>query len=537
MIEDKKQNRMLLLICAGLVLATVIAYEPVRHNELVNYDDRTYITENPNITAGITLHSIIWAFTSSYSANWHPLTWLSHMMDYQLYGLKPLGHHVTNLIIHIANTLLLFLILKQMTAAMWKSAFVAAAFALHPVHVESVAWAAERKDVLSTFFWMLTILAYVHYVKKPNIKSYLFVILAFALGLMSKPMLVTLPFVLVLLDYWPLDRFENFKSSFYKLIHEKIPLFAMSAGSCIITFIVQKRGGAVSDLTGWPWHARILNGLGSYFNYIVKILYPTKLAVLYPFEGTLSIQAALAAILGASLLLYYWGRGRRWLVIGLLWYLGTLVPVIGIVQIGEQMMADRYTYIPSIGVFIIIAWGAEEIFLSKHFPKIVPAAVSAAAIAAMILITRVQTGYWKDTPTLFKQAIAVTKNNYTMLNDYGAYLCMQGNYEEGLKYSAEALKMRPDFLPARTNLCAGLLHEKKYDEAIIVINETLQMVGEWPEAYKLYYSLGLAYANKGNLDLAEINLTKSAALRPDFAPARHYLSIVQAQKKQKTTGK
>jgi Tfp pilus assembly protein PilF len=418
---------------------------------------------------------------------------------------------------------------------------VAAAFALHPVHVESVAWAAERKDVLSALFWMLTMLAYVRYTEKPNIGRYMLVILAFTMGLMSKPMTVTLPFVLLLLDYWPLERIGGQKTedrgqqktTWGRLMIEKIPLFALSAISCVITFVAQKSGGAMANLTAWPWHVRIVSALGSYFSYVAKIIYPTNLAVLYPFEGKISIQPALAAILGAVLLLYYWGRGRRWLVMGLLWYLGTLVPVIGLVQIGEQMTADRYTYIPSIGIFIIIAWGVEEIFSTKHLPKAILVSAAAVVIAAMILVTRVQTGYWRDTPTLFKRAIAVTKNNYTMLNNYGAYLCTQGNYDEGLKYSEEALRIYPDFIPAKNNVCTGLMAQKKYDEAISCFNETLQMANGWSEAYKSYYGLGLAYAHKGNFEMAEINLKKALTLRPDFAPAQKYLALVQAKLRQR----
>jgi len=396
-------------------------------------------------------------------------------------------------------------------------------------------------------------LAYVHYVKKPDIKSYMLVILAFMMGLMSKPMVVTLPFVLLLLDYWPLNRIynsefrvkneelkeetHNSQFSILNSFYEKIPLFVLSAASCVITFVAQKSGGAVENLTSWPWHARIVTALGGYFSYAAKIVYPTKLAVLYPFEGKISIQPAVAVILGLVLLLYLWGRGRRWLVVGLLWYLGTLVPVIGLVQIGEQMTADRYTYIPSIGIFIIIAWGVEEIFSTKHLPKAILVSAAAVVIAAMILVTRVQTGYWRDTPTLFKRAITVTKNNYTMLNNYGAYLCTQGNYDEGLKYSEEALRIYPNFIPARNNVCAGLLAQKKYDEAISCLNETLQMANEWTDAYKLYYGLGLAYAHKGNFGLAEINLKKALTLRPDFVPAQQALASVQAKRRQRTDDK
>jgi Tfp pilus assembly protein PilF len=539
---EHSQNRIRFIISIGIVIASLVAYEPIRRNGFVDYDDPRYITENPNVTGGITRDSIIWAFTKLYAANWHPLTWLSHMVDCQLFGLNPVGHHITNLLIHVVNSLLLFLLLWKTTAAIWRSAFVAAAFALHPIHVESVAWAAERKDVLSGLFWMLTILAYVHYVKRPNVGRYMLVILAFVMGLMSKPMVVTLPFVLLLLDYWPLQRNPQDTRSaetgpFRKpgglprwLVIEKIPLFVLSAASCVITFIAQKNSQAVVTLTNWPLYVRIINALSCYYNYVAQMLYPKGLAVLYPAPDRLFINSAAAAVMGVVVLLVLWGRGRRWLVMGLLWYLGTLVPVIGLVQVGAQIMADRYTYIPSIGVFIIIAWGAEEIFSKKHLPKAVLASAAAIVIVAMVLTTRVQTGYWQDTATLFKRAITVTKNNYTMLNNYGAYLCAQGNFEEGLRYSEEALRIYPNFIPAQSNICAGLLAQKKVDDAISCYNETLQRAKDLPDAYKLHFGLGLAYVRKGNLDLAEINFKKALTLRPDFVPAQNGLASVLARK-------
>ena len=511
--DKSKQKPTLCLIIAGLILATVIAYEPVRHNDFVTYDENKYITENPNVKGGPTQESILRAFTSSHASNWHPLTWLSHTLDYELYGLNPIGHHITNLLLHIANTLLLFRLLQKTTGAIWKSAFVSAAFALHPVHVESVAWAAERKDVLSTFFWMLTILSYVRYTKRPVIGRYMLVIPAFALGLMSKPMLVTLPLVLLLLDYWPLNRLpiadcqlsiekqKLMTVSWKSAIIEKVPLFVMSAGSCIITLMAQKSGGAVLNLTAWPWHARIVNALGSYFNYVIKILYPTKLAVLYPFEGHLSIQAALVAIIGAALILYYWGRGRRWLVTGLLWYLVTLVPVIGLVQVGTQMMADRYTYIPSIGIFIIIAWGVEEIVSGApviRYKKIALVLFSAAVIIAMIFLTRIQVSYWRDGGTLYKHAIDVTKNNVIMPGDYGHYLAEQGKYEEGMKYLMEAHRIYPNDMSVRENICIALLKQNKNDEASNTLTRHYKRQETFLEYTSCTAALGLHTSKKAN---------------------------------------
>ncbi|MGD0077824.1 MAG: tetratricopeptide repeat protein [Sedimentisphaerales bacterium] len=534
MSTNTNQKQFLLLISTTLVAATLIAYEPMRHNDFVGYDDPAYIMENSNVTGGITPTSIVWAFSKSHAGNWHPLTWLSHTLDCELYGLKPLGHHITNLLFHIANTLLLFWLLQKMTGALWKSAFVAAAFALHPVHVESVAWAAERKDVLSGLFWMLTMLAYVHYVKKPDIKSYMLVILAFMMGLMSKPMVVTLPFVLLLLDYWPLDRFQNFKASFFKLVYEKIPLFALSAASCVITFAAQQHDQAVVSLSRWPLHIRIVNAIGSYFNYAVKIIYPKDLAVLYPLPDKITADAALMAITGIAILLIAFGRGRRWLAVGLFWYLGTLVPVLGLVQTGMQIMADRYTYLPSIGLFIIMAWGAEEILSKARYSRIISASGATAALIVIILLTRIQAGYWRDSGTLYKHTLAVTKNNFIISGNYGYYLATQGKYEEGMKHLMEAHRIRPNDMFVRENICVVLLDQNKNDEAIKYLTETLQKANNWPETYKLYCGLGLAYERKGELSAAQTNYKKALELKPDYTPAQNGLASVLAKQKQGT---
>ena len=536
------------LICLALAVSILITYEPIRYNSFVGYDDDKYITENPNVSGGITRDSAIWAFTQSHAANWHPITWLSHMLDCQIYGLNPLGHHITNLLIHIANSLLLFLLLSKMTRTVWRSGFVAAAFALHPLHVESVAWAVERKDVLSGLFWMLTILAYMRYAERPNVGRYIPVPLVFVMGLMSKPMVVTLPFVLLLLDWWPLDRLtwhQNDpatinteqqgtsatyqKASVWYLLAEKVPLFVLSAVSGIITFVVQRQGGAVVNLEVWPLHIRIINSLNCYSNYIVKMLYPKGLAVLYPVTERMTTDAAVITVISVVVLLVLWGRGRPWLVVGLLWYLGTLVPVIGLVKVGEQIMADRYTYLPSIGVFIIIAWGGAEIFAKLSYPKSVATATSAAALIAMVLMTRTQVGYWRDSATLYKRAIAVTENNYTMHNNYGAELLTQGRYDEAIQHFKEAIRIRPGFLRARQGLCVTLLAQGKFDEAISCFTEALQEKKDWPNVHQMYYNLGCAYEQKGNLALAETNYKKTLTLKPDYEPARKNLARTLAK--------
>ena len=363
------------LICGALVLAIFVAFEPLRHNDFVNYDDDRYVTENPRVNCGITRQSLIWAFTGPHYGMWHPLTSLSHILDCQLFGLNPLWHHFSNLLLHIANTLLLFWVLKKMTGSFWPSAFVAAVFGLHPFSVESVAWLAERKNVLSGFFWILTIAAYMYYARHSNIRRFLLLILVFSLGLMAKPMVVTLPFVLLLLDYWPLDRFESAgqtqnhlqssgpgyqRASLRHLIAEKIPLLILSAYVSLITFAFQRTGGAMNLGQDIPFVSRIANALVSYISYLFKMVYPAGLAVLYPHPRndlpSWKPVICLVILIAVSIVIYL-ARRRRYLVVGWLWYLGILVPVLGLVQVGGQAMADRYTYLPLIGIYIIFAWG------------------------------------------------------------------------------------------------------------------------------------------------------------------------------------
>ena len=538
------KRQILFLIIAAIVAMTVLSYAPIVHNGFVNYDDNQYVFNNPNVKGGITQRSIIWAFTNLNISYWHPLTWLSHMLDCEIYGLRPLGHHITSILIHIINSVLLFLLLSKMTGTVWRSGFVAAAFALHPVHVESVAWVAERKDVLSGLFWILSMLAYVHYAERPNVRRYAIVLLTFVMGLMSKPMMVTLPFALLLLDYWPLDRFILRqdktsspadisiicqKASLWRLLEEKVPMFVLSAALSVITFVAQKQVGVVASLEAMPLHIRAVNSLGSYYHYIMKMLCPKALAVLYPPPTQMTTDAAAMAVMGVAVLLVLWGRGRRWLVVGLLWYLGTLVPVIGLVQSGFQIMADRYTYIPSIGVFIIIAWGAAEIFAKLSHPKSLATAAGAGVLIVMVLMTQNQVRYWRDSATLFEHAIAVTKNNYTIHYNYGLDLLEQGQYEEALQHFKEASRICPRYLEARGNICITLLAQKKLDEAISCFSDALKERNDWPEIHMMYYNLGVAYEQKGDFAHAAINYRKALTLNPDFVLAQQGLTYLQAK--------
>ncbi len=463
------------LIGALLVAAVAVVYwNGLDADFLVHHDDDDYVTGNPNVMKGLGIESAAWAFTHAHACNWHPLTWISHQWDVTRYGLDPRGHHLTSLILHGLNTLLLFLVISRMTGAVWRSAFAAALFGIHPLHVESAAWIAERKDVLSTLFMMLAIWAYIGYSRRPHPARYLLVVLLFILGLLSKPMVVTLPFVLLLLDYWPLKRMVFAKHPPGKdensskkecpafppkrpawLVLEKTPLFALSAASCAVTLIVQKEGGAVQ---GFPLLTRISNALVAYVEYILKTIWPSRLSALYPHpEESIPLwQAAAAAafLIAATGLVFYFGRrfrpsGRRfpYLLVGWLWFIGTLVPVIGLVQVGNQAMADRYTYIPLIGLFLIAAWGIRDLFRQRAGTLIALAAVCALAATA-----RVQVGRWKDSPTLFRHALYVTENNYLAEHDLGMALILTGKPEEGVEHLRSAVRIKPGWGVAYVNL-------------------------------------------------------------------------------------
>jgi Flp pilus assembly protein TadD len=495
-------------ICLVLALTTAAVFYQVCTYDFVNYDDPLCVYKNPNIQAGITPKTIKWAFTARYAGNWHPLTWLSHTLDWQLFGPNPAGHHLTNLIFHIANTLLLFIILKQMTLAFWPSAFVAALFALHPLHVESVAWVAERKDVLSTFFWMLTMWAYLRYVKHPGVARYLLTLLTFALGLMAKPMLVTLPFVLLLLDYWPLERLSpvispkckkaGSKYSLPYLLIEKVPLFAMALASCIVTFTVQKKGGAMSEGENYSLLIRLANAFISYVRYIIKMVWPARLAMFYPHPGwNVSILYAVisaAVLLAVTILIFRFAKDRRYLVAGWLWYLGTLVPVIGLVQVGDQALSDRYSYSTLTGLFIIIAWGLSELLGKWPHRKIALWTSSLVVLSALATRTYLQQRYWENTITLCEHALKVTENNYK------AHFCMtnilleQGCIEEAIWHNTEAVRIKPDFIEALNGLGVALDRAGRIDEAIYYYKRALELNSSVVEAR---LNLALALVTKG----------------------------------------
>ncbi len=476
------------LVCLILILLTTAVFGRVYLYQFV-YDDDQYIVDNTEIHHGLDADGVLWSLTATYAGNWHPVTWLSHMVDIQLFGPRPSGHHVTNLLFHIANVLLLFGLLRAMTGALWRSAFVAVLFAVHPLHVESVAWVAERKDVLSTFFWLLTMWAYMHYAAAPSIKRYLLVSCAFVLGLASKPMVVTLPLILLLLDRWPLGRFQTSEGPghsgiYWSLVREKLPLFALSLASSIITFIAQQQGLAVGSLERLSVLLRVENALVSYVLYIGKMLWPTNLAVFYPHPGASLpvwkpvIAAILLAVISTGVL--HASRTRPYLKFGWYWFLVTLLPVIGLVSVGAQGMADRYTYVPLIGLFVMIAWGVPDIilgFTAGEKPPLVDEALwsigqrrllgGIAAIIIMVLATRayVQVGYWRNGITLFEHAAAVTTDNYLAYANLATYQSHAGLHPQSVENYQKAIKLKPNFAEAHINLAAALYLNGQYADA------------------------------------------------------------------------
>jgi Tfp pilus assembly protein PilF len=484
----------LLWIALFLVTVNIIIYTPVMHYGFLSWDDPAYITQNPEVSQGLTWKGALWAFTTGHAANWHPVTWLSHMLDVQLYGLKDAGsHHFTNILLHILNSLLLFWALCRMTGTWRPSAMVAALFAVHPIHVESVAWLAERKDVLATFFWMLTCHAYISYSHRPSFRRYMVVLIFFALGLMSKPMLVTLPLVLLLLDIWPLGRvrLETRQGSVWMhLIREKMPLFLLAAASSAATIVAQSRGDTIRDFSIFPLNVRLYNAAVSYVAYISKTLWPRNLAAFYPYEswsGWLIIGAFLLLIT-VSILGIYGVRKHPYFLVGWLWYLGTLVPVIGIVQVGNQARADRYAYVPLIGVFIMLVWGA-PVLLGKwrHHGTLLQAIASILIICALVAVARNQVRYWESDLTLWEHSVQSTGNNYFSRNLLGSALANHGRLTEAIAQYSECLRLNPDYAEAHNGLGAVFFSQGR----------TVEAMDHYTEAIRIKPGLAEAHSNRG----------------------------------------
>jgi protein O-mannosyl-transferase len=525
-------------ICLLLAISILWVYWPLRNYSFVNFDDRQYVTRNSHVQTGFTLENMRWAFTTKEACNWHPVTWLSHMLDCQIYGMNPGHHHMTNVLFHVLNTLLLFFIFKRISGSRWKSASVAALFALHPLHVESVAWVAERKDVLSTFFWMLTLWSYARYVESSRLDQYLLLILFYILGLMAKPMIVTLPLVLLLLDYWPLKRFQLWQSNnenpaiqrsfYFGLLKEKIPLFILSFASSIATYLVQKSGGAVGSLAAIPFLARIANALVSYIGYIGKMFWPHNLAVLYPYPKSIPLWK----IIGAGLVLimitafvFRMLRSKPYLAVGWLWYLGTLVPVIGLVQVGSQALADRYTYVPLIGIFIMVTWGIADWVSKRHYKRIGFVTAAAVILPLLMITSRLQVKYWTNSVTLFEHAVNVTGDNSTAQLDLGEALAEQGNMNKAEKHYKAALTVNPNLAGANFNIGVYFRQNGQLDEAISHFSKVLMGKSDHAAAQ---YELGDTFERKGDLSRAVKHYLEAIKLRPGYAKAYNNLGVILA---------
>jgi len=498
-----------------LFLGTVGLYYPALQNGFVNYDDPAYVTSNPHVQRGLTKQSVMWAFTSTAEANWHPLTWLSHMLDVQLFGLRPAGHHAQGVLWHAVNVVLLFLLLAKATGFMGRSAVVAGLFAVHPLNVESVAWVSERKTVLCTFFLLLALAAYGWYVKRPRASRYLLVALLFALGLMAKPMVITLPFLLLLVDFWPLQRFPQTPIS--RLVLEKIPLLALSAASANITLYAQRTGGAVGSTQLLPLSMRAKNAIYSYFIYADKALWPSQLAALYPHpEGSLALWKVLgaAAVLITITAVFWRFRERRFLLAGWLWFLITLGPVIGIVQVGRQAWADRYAYFPLWGLFVIGVW-----LLSEAAPRIKLSGPAQTALASAVLLAysvaaRRQIEYWHDSYSLFTHAIQVTGANPIAEGNLGSALMDVQRPELALPHLERAIQLMPTFAAAHYNLGTLLQRQNELNQALQEYQLALRYASDEREAAQTHNNLGVLLNQLGHRDDALREFTAALALNP-----------------------
>jgi hypothetical protein len=562
-----------------LIALTLAVFWPVQGHGFLAYDDDAYVYDNPHVNTGLTIANIRWALSATEAYNWHPLTWISHMADVQFYGLDPAGHHRTNLLLHLANTVLLFCLLRRMTRSSWRSALVAALFAIHPLHVESVAWVAERKDLLSTFFMLLTIHAYLHYLevisyaqangvqsnqsklqqgmearahnpeaggrksevggrKSEVVVYYLPVILLYFLGLMSKPMVISLPLLLLLLDYWPLRRMGTEGRSLWKLVYEKLPLIVLAGASGVITFAAQQSEGAVMQLAGYPLGLRIANAVVSYARYVIKMVWPAGLILPYPYpdSGYPVWQVAGAALL-LALATYAAVRAAKklpYLPVGWFWYVLSLLPVIGLVQVGGQAMADRYTYTTMIGLFILVVWGVADLLVrgtvarpktaTGIFPvRAAPITLAVIVLMALAVRARAQVGYWRDGVTLFSHAVALTPENYLAHNHLGVAYDRGGAPDRAAEEYRKALAIAPDYALAHYNLGRALAELNKVEEAIVEYRNAISLS---PHFYRTHHNLGYALARTGKLDEAMQAYREAIRLAPQSGETHYNLAVV-----------
>jgi len=554
------------VIGAALAAATMVSFAPAFDNGFVNYDDGEYVLQNPHVLSGLTSANARWALSATHASNWHPLTWWSLQLDRTLFGLRPWGFHLTNVLLHTANAVILFLVLSHMTGAVWRSALVAALFAVHPLHVESVAWVSERKDVLSTFFGLLSLAAYAGYAKSPKLGRYVLVVVSFVLSLLAKPMLVTLPCVLLLLDYWPLQRWRSDAplKSLGSLALEKLPLFVLAAASCVATVWAQHRGGAVATLEEYSFSARLAGAVVAYVRYLLMAVWPFDLAAYYPqprggypvWQVLVSATLFAAASLGAIIAV----RRRPFVTVGWLWYVGTLVPVIGLVQVGEQAAADRYTYFPLIGIFLILAWAVPDAWAARASWRRVIAIATVGVLFILILLTREQLRIWHDSRALWNHALRVDPKNYFAHYNLGTLRREEGKLDAARRHLADAVAIYPEFVPARYHLgevClrlnqlseaeehlsfvvqrqpsaaqahnqlgAAITRQGRVEDGMAHFGEALRLDPTDPDAHNNH---GMAFGMKGKLEESAREFEEATRLNPDYAEAHNNLGVTLEQ--------
>jgi len=554
-------RRFLIAFGALLVIGVLAIYWQTFHFGYVYFDDDRYVYDNPLIRAGLSVKSVAWAFTTFYFANWHPLTWLSYLADFQLFGLNAGVQHAINVAWHTASAVVLFLVLVRMTKQPWRCALVAAIFAVHPLHVESVAWIAERKDVLSTFFQMLTLGLYAWYAEDRRPSRYAAVALAYGLSLLAKPMAVTLPFVLLLLDLWPLHRLNlaRIAHNLAALVREKLPLFAMSAGSSVVTYLAQQRSGAIISITAFPFAERLENALISYLRYIEKSLWPIHLAILYPFEAPAAsgVMAAIVVLAAITAFAIRAVQTRPYVLVGWLWYLGTLVPVIGLVQVGVQSIADRYTYVPLVGLSVVGVWAIGDLTAKQPTLRTAVGTIAVIGCVALAAASYRQAGYWESSETLFRHTLAITHGNAATENNLGVVLQREGRKDEAAELYKQALSVTPDDPSPMTNLGVVLADEGKHADAIglyrralavnpnyvdarINLGKELALAGQFasaqdeysaalrqrPDSPQAHADIGVTLAAQGKFDEAQLHLRRAATLDPSDAGTQSNLCYV-----------
>jgi tetratricopeptide (TPR) repeat protein len=554
---NMRPHNLKLIVSLFLIIITLAVFWQVRNHEFINYDDDDYVTKNSYVQAGWTWKGVSWAFKSRLHGHWHPVTWLSHMTDCQLFGLNPAGHHLTSLFLHIANALLLFLILRRTTGALFRSAFVAALFAIHPLHVEPVAWVAGRKDVLCTSFWMLAMWAYVRYSEQPGFGRYLLTLLAFMLGLMAKPMVVTLPLVFLLMDYWPLNRFQfgqasaegkaqnleshnpRYKStSLRRLVGEKVLFFVVTGAFVLLTVLarqsyffrarnIMEYGASQSPFLSslMPAAHNLIRAPVSYMTYIGKLLWPFELAAPYSKPGMLLIWQVGAAgllLICISLLVFWKGRRSPYLPVGWLWYLLTLLPVIGMTKAAPYVVADRYTYLPLIGLFIMIAWGIPDLLAGWRYRRLVLGMLTGMFVVGFAVSSWLQVRHWKNGLTLFEHVVSVTTNNWLAHNNLGTALEAEGRFGEAITHYSEAVRIEPNLVHVRNNLGAVLDRQGRFDEAISHFSEAVRIKPDYPEAHN---NLGVVLTKQGKLQEAISHYLEALRIKPDHAEAHNNLGL------------